>query len=187
MRKILLVIIMTMLLLCGCEKKTDASMQRALDFRSALMGAGECTFSADFTADYEDEIFRFSADCVCGKDGVTLTVTSPETLSGICAAVEEQDARVIFDETEIALDLMAGKLAPLSAPYRLFAAWTEDYLQFTGSEDGQLRMTALQGYDDEELTVDTWLNGENIPIRAEIAAEGTTLLFAEITNFKFGA
>ena len=176
---------MTMLLLCGCEKKTDASMQRALDFRSALMGAGGCTFSAEFTADYEDEIVRFSADCVCGKDGVSLTVTAPETLCGICAAVEEQDARVIFDETEIALDLMAGRLAPLSAPYRLFAAWTEEYLQFAGREDGQLRMTALHGYDDEELTVDTWLNEENIPIHAEIAADGETLVFADITHFQF--
>ena len=186
MRKKLLVILMTMLLLCGCEKKTDASMQQALDFRSALMAAGGCTFSADFTADYGDEIVRFSADCACGKDGVTMTVTAPETLRGICAAVDDADARVIFDETEIALDLMAGRLAPLSAPYLLYAAWTEDYLQFTGREDGQLRITVLHGYNDEELTVDTWLGAEKIPLRSEIAADGETLIFAEITAFQFG-
>ena len=186
MRKKLLAIAMTLLLLGGCGKKTDATMQRALDFRSALLGAGGCTFSADFTADYEDEIFQFSAQCVCDGAGVTLTVTAPETLCGIRAEVKGDDARVLFDDTQIALSLLSERLAPMSAPFRFYGAWTEDYVQYTGAEGELLRMTAAQGYDKEELSVDTWLDSENIPLRAEIAAEGRTLLFAEITDFRFG-
>ena len=46
-------------------------------------------------------------------------------------------------------------------------------------------ITYLDGYDDDQLTVDTWLNSEEIPVYAEITYDGTRCLTLQLTDFQF--
>ena len=71
-------------LLCGCARE-DSEMQRALDFRTALLQSGGCAFTAEVTADYGEQVYRFTMDCTWSPDGgAALTLTAPQTLR-ICA------------------------------------------------------------------------------------------------------
>ena len=72
----------------------------------------------------------------------------------------------------------------MALPYLLGSGWYEGYISACGMENGLLRMTCLEGYGEEELAVDTWLDTQSgQPCRCEISYQGQTLLTAEISAF----
>ena len=146
-------------------------MQRALDFRTALLQSGGCAFTMDCT---------WSPD-----GGAALTLTAPQTLEGIRAEVSADGARVVYEDTAVGFESLAGgRLAPMALPYLLGSSWYEGYISACGMENGLLRMTCLDGYGEEELAVDTWLDTQSgQPCRCEISYQGQTLLTAEISAF----
>lgn len=161
-------------------------MQRALDFRTALLQSGGCTFAAEAAADYGEQVYRFTMDCVWSPEsGGSLTLTAPQTLAGIRAEVSADGTRVSYEDMEVGLECLAGgHLAPMALPYLLGSSWYEGYISVCGMEDGLLRMTCLEGYEEEELTVDTWLDTQSgQPLHCEISYQGQTLLTAEISAF----
>lgn len=172
-------------LLCGCARE-DSEMQRALDFRTALLQSGGCAFTAEVTADYGEQVYRFTMDCTWSPDGgAALTLTAPQTLEGIRAEVSADGARVVYEDTAVGFESLAGgRLAPMALPYLLGSGWYEGYISACGMENGLLRMTCLEGYEEEELAVDTWLDTQSgQPCRCEISYQGQTLLIAEISAF----
>ena len=96
-----------------------------------------------------------------------------------------EDAVITFEDTQLALENLAGgNLAPLAAPFIVGRCWAQGYIDAAGKEDAYLRVTYLDGYGAQELTVDTWFLAESgWPVRAEIASGGETLLKLELTNF----
>ena len=172
------------MLLCGCKaaKETDGA-QQALDFRSRLLNGG-CSFQAELTADYGTFVQEFSLACeYSAQEGTRMCIQAPESLAGICAEVSKDGAKLVFDGTEAAFGDLAGrKVSAMAAPQILASAWAESYISLTGKEDGALRVTYLSGYDEDELTIDTWFS-DGAPVRAEIACGGRTVLQAKITDF----
>ena len=148
-----------LLTLSGCARQ-DTAMQRALDLRTALTAAGGCAFAAQAEVNYGEEIFRFSMDCAYeAGGGVTIRLTEPQTLAGIGAEVSADGARVVYEDTAVGFESLAGgRLAPMALPYLLGSSWYEGYISACGMENGLLRMTCLEGYGEEELAVDTWLD-----------------------------
>lgn len=187
MRKRLLFLLLALgLLLSACSGKTPSRMQDALDFRTALLSAGGCSFTASVAADYGETVSKFTLECRYDPaQGAHLRVTAPESIAGIEADVTGEDAALSFAGTELALgDLAKGNLAPLAAPLILARCWAEGYIDAAGREDACLRVTYLDGYGQKELTVDTWfLADSGWPARAEISYDGQTLLRLELTNF----
>ena len=170
--------------LSGCAAAEPE--QTPLQFRTALVQAGGCSFTADVTADYGESVAAFTLDCTFTPDtGASLTVTAPESIAGITARADESTAYVTFDDTQIGFSLLAGgMLAPLAAPYVLGQCWAGEYIDCTGAEDSCLRTTYRMGYDEQELVVDTWFSCEPLaPVRAEISFEGRMVLSASISNF----
>ena len=94
-------------------------MQRALDFRTALLQSGGCAFTAEVTADYGEQVYRFTMDCTWSPDGgAALTLTAPQTLEGIRAEVSADGARVVYEDTAVGFESLAGgRLAPMALPY----------------------------------------------------------------------
>ncbi|MBQ7566209.1 MAG: hypothetical protein IJT18_03735 [Oscillospiraceae bacterium] len=176
--------ILLCILLCGCSAEQNA-VQPALDFRTKLLAAGGCTFSADFRADYGDKLFDFSADCVYdGKNG-TVTVTKPDTISGIAASANDDSAALSFDGVTLALDdLGEGRVPPLSAAWLFGSAWRSDFISAGGDDGGRYRVTILRGYDEDELQIDTWFDG-GVPVSGEIAYKGQRVLSADFSDFSF--
>ena len=176
---------MLCLLLSACSK-APSQMQDALDFRSALLTAGGCGFTANVAVNYGETAAKFTLACEYDVEtGAHLRVTAPDTIAGIEATVSGENAVITFDGAQLALgDLAGGELAPLSAPLIVGRCWAEGYIDAAGKEDAYLRVTYLDGYGDRELTVDTWFLAESgWPVRAEFASNGETLLKLELTNF----
>lgn len=160
-------------------------MQRALDLRTALTAAGGCVFAAQAEVNYGEEIFRFSMDCAYeAGGGVTIRLTELQTLAGIGAEVSADGARVAYEDTEVGFaELAGGRVSPMRLPYLLAESWYRGYISACGWEDGVLRATYLLGYDEDEITVDTWLDASGMPVRAAVSYQGQTLLKAELHHF----
>lgn len=173
-------------LLCGCAaERTADGAQQALDFRQKMLG-GACSFQAKITADYEDYVCEFSLFCTHSPDGGTdMTILTPETLEGLRAHAGGDGMKVVFEDTEAAFGSLAGRsLSPMAAVQMAASAWESGYISLTGTEEGLVHVTYLLGYDDDELTVDTWLD-KGAPVRAELAADGRTFLYLRLTDFTF--
>ena len=163
-------------------------MQHAVTFRTELLAAGGCSFSAALTVDYDESVSKFCLDCThtCA-DGVLMCLTQPQTLQGITARMDESGGSVIFDDTQIALaDLADGNLAPMAVPYLLTKCWSESYISLSGSDDAYIRVTYLDGYDEKQLSIDTWFDETTgSPVYAEVSCDGKVLVRTEIMNFSF--
>ena len=182
----LLVLTIVLTLLTGCAAAEPA--QLPLSFRTQLLQAGACSFTAEIRADYGDTVVPFTLACSWTPDGTELTVVQPESIAGIRAAVRGSAACVTFDDTQIGLGSLAeGALAPLAAPYVLAQCWAGEYIDCTGTEDGLLRTTYRMGYDEQELTVDVWFQTDPaVPVRAEISCDDVMQMQLRISDFRVG-
>ncbi len=80
-----------LLLLWGCTSQEESRMDDALAFRSALVGAGGCSFLGEITADYGDEAYTFTAACTTDDTGaLSFSLTAPETIAGISGTVQSR-------------------------------------------------------------------------------------------------
>jgi hypothetical protein len=172
-----------LLLLCACgAEKTSA--QTPVLFRTSLLEAGECSFTAALRADYGETVRDFTLDCSCNTDGGTLTVLAPDTAAGITATVSGDQAQVSFDDTILAVEeFESRKLSPLGAPYLLEEAWTGGYISSVSMEDTRELVEYALGYGSEQLTITTTFS-EGTPVYAEISDGKNTLISCEITAFE---
>ena len=172
------------MLLCGCgaAERTDGA-QMALNFRQKLL-SGTCSFRAELRAEYEDTVSCFTLACMHSAEaGTSMTIIQPETLAGITAQVTGEEAKIVFEDTQAAFGSLQGLGAsPMTAPQILANAWESGYIALTGMEDDMLRVTYLLGYDEEELTIDTWFLAGG-PVRAEISSGGQKIIDAQIADF----
>lgn len=178
------------MLLTGCAgTETAKPSQKALDFRTALMEAGGCSFTAGVTADYGARVYTFTLDCAYTVGGgARLTVTAPETIAGIAAEVSADGAQLEFDGAVLDFGQMAnGYVAPLAVPWLLGSCWSGAYISSAGSDGEWERVTCLQGYNEAELTLDTWLDSAGTPVRAEVAWDGTRCLTVTLSDFQFAS
>ena len=95
-----------MLFLCGCGNE-KGNMETALQLRNQLLQCERCTFQADITADYGEQLHRFVADCHADSDGnIYFTVMEPETIAGITGEIHASGGRLTFDDTALGFPLL---------------------------------------------------------------------------------
>lgn len=173
-------------LLVGCSASTGKPNQKALDFRTQLMNAGGCSFTAAISADFGERVYDFTLDCsYTMEDGVSVSVLEPESIAGIAATVSGDGAVLEYEGVSLTLGQMAqGNVEPLAAPWLLGQCWTQEYIAYAGADEDYERITYLRGYDDKELTVDTWLDPTGCPVYAEVVFDGVRCLTIEIQDFQ---
>lgn len=171
-------------LLCGCSEKSEL-IDRAVALRMELLSAG-CSFDADITADYGDAVHAFSVSCTADSDGnLGFTVTAPESIAGITGVVSCEGGNLTFDETVLTFPLLADdQLSPVSAPWIFLKTLRGGYLSSAGMEEELLRLTIDDSYEEDALQLDIWLNGENLPVRADILYDGRRILAMDVGNFQ---
>lgn len=177
-----------LVLLWGCGGGEKSQMDEALAFRAALLGAEGCSFLGEITADYGNEVYSFSVACTTDGDGtLTFRLTAPETIAGISGTVDASGGRLTFDDTALAFGLLAdGKVSPVTAPFVLTQSWQTGYITSVGSDDGGLRLTVDASFEENPLTVDTWLDAEKkIPIFGELCYNGQRILTISISEFQY--
>lgn len=170
------------LFLAGCAG-ADRDMEQAMDIRSQVLST-PCSFSAEITADYIDTREQFSMDCTWDPDGtLRFQVTQPEEIAGICGSVSGTEGTLEFEDTVLALPLMAdNRLSPVSGPWVMMKALGSGNLLGCDQEEETLHLVLRDSYADDALDAEVWLEGDE-PKSAEISWKGRRNLTMEIENF----
>ena len=173
-----------LILLSGCTPQPE--LDQAMVFRDRLLSGSGCSFSAGITADYGDEVHNFSVYCEGDSQGnLGFRVTKPETIADITGRIEGGEGKLTFRDTALAFPLLAeDQLSPVSSPWIFYQTLRSGYLTSAGMEGDLLRLTIDDSYEEDALTLDIWLNEQDIPIRAEILYDGRRILTLEIENFQ---
>lgn len=177
-------VLLVLLMLTGCSGK-EQELDRVMTLRAKLL-AGECSFYADITADYGDELYEFSVYCEGDREGnLGFRIDQPESIEGITGAVSREGGKLTFSDTAVAFPLLADdQLSPAGAPWIFYTTLRSGYLTAAGTEGDYLRVTIHDSYEEDALQVDIWLDGENLPARAEILHDGRRILTLTIRNFQ---
>ena len=176
---------LSVLILTGCSK-TRSMLDKAMALRADLFACESCTFQADITADYGDEIHTFQMDCVGDNDGnLNFTVTAPETIAGITGVISAGEGKLTFDDHAVAFPLLAeGQVTPISGPWILMKTLMGGYLTACNEEDGMIHLMVNDSYAEDALELEIWLDGEVCPTHVEIGYEGRRIVTMEIENFQ---
>lgn len=156
-----------------------------MDLRVKLLSSG-CTFDAEITADYGDEIYTFFVACEGDSQGnLAFTVTRPDSIAGITGVIGQEGGKLTFDDTALTFPLLADdQLSPVSAPWILLKTLRGGYLTAAGMEEDLLRLTIDDSYEEDALQLDIWLDGQDCPVRADILYDGRRILALTVTNFQ---
>ena len=182
MKKVL-PLLLIVVLFTGCSK-TPKEMERALTLRTKLLQASSCTFDAEITADYGEILHVFRVNCSVDAQGeVSFRVSAPESIAGITGTLSGKGGALKFDETALYFNLLAdGQLSPISAPWVLISALRGGYLTSAGMENGLLRVSVNDSYEEDALNLDVWLDFSDMPKRADICYAGKRILSLELEN-----
>ena len=154
--------------------------------RSKILKSEQILFSADISADYGDSISLFSMDCGSDKEGnLSFSVTAPDTIADISGTISQGEGKLTFDDWAVCFPLLTDEqLNPVSAPWILMKTLRSGYLRSAGMDEGNLRLTINDSYDNEALQLDIWLDGDDLPRRAEICYDGRTILTLSVRDFR---
>lgn len=174
------------LLLSGCSVG-EPELDRAMALRTKILDASGFSFTADITADYGDKLHSFSMDCRTDRDGnVSFTVTTPEPIAGITGSISEEGGALTFDNTALHFDLLTDEqISPVSAPWVLVRTLRSGYLTAACQEEEGLHLTIDDSYEDDALTLDIWLDEQDMPRRAEVLYDGRRILTLDLRDVAF--
>lgn len=160
-------------------------MQEALHFRTSLLQAQRCGFTAELTAQGETETYSCTLGCEAdGQGQVTVTVIEPEEIAGVTAVVSREGTEVSYDGLRLSFGQLCGTTTPVGAPGLLYAAWTGGYIAAAGQEDDATLTRYLLGSGSDERQVDTWFDAAGIPVACEVVEGGVTVLQCRITDWR---
>lgn len=177
-------VLLVMLLLSGCGD-SNRELEQGMAFRTKLLAASQCSFDAEITADYGDKVYTFSMSCLGNSDGdISFTVTQPETIAGVAGTISEEGGKLTFEDTALCFELMADdQLSPVSAPWVFLRTLRSGYLTSACMEDGLLRLSIDDSFEDDALHLDIWLE-DDAPVRAEILYDNRRILTVTVNHFK---
>ena len=184
MKKLAALMIVAVLLV-GCTGKRD-EMDRAMTLRANLLGSEGCSFAAQITADYGDEIQEFTLYCEGTNQGnLGFRVEAPESISGITGRFRGGEGALTFDDVVLAFPLLAdGQVTPVSGPWIFLNTLLSGYLSYCGMEEENLVLTIHDSYEEDALQLQIWLNDRDIPIQAEVFYDGRRILTMVIEDFQ---
>lgn len=158
-----------------------------MTFRSNILSAEGCRFDASITADYGDELYAFSMECQADASGnLTFSLTEPEALSGISGTVSDEGGRITFEDTALTFPLLTDdQLSPASAPWIFVKTLRSGYLTSACMEDGMLRLSMDDTYEEDALHLDIWMDENRMPVRGDILYDGRRILSVEVEDFTF--
>ena len=166
---------------CGCA---SSEIDAAMELRQRLL-LGNCSFTAEITADYGDELYQFQMDCNTDTTGtMSFTVTEPASIAGITGTINAEDANLTFDKTVLSFPPLAGgRLSPVSSPWIFINTLRSGYLSACGKQADNLFILADDSYGDNALHLEILTTTNTIPIQADIFWNQQQIITLNIRNF----
>jgi hypothetical protein len=136
-------------------------------------------------ADYGDKLYSFVMACTFDHAGdMQFCVKEPQTIAGITGTIKMDGGFLTFDDQAVAFPLLADEqLTPVTAPWIFMKTLMGGYLTGCCEEDGLLRLTIDDSYEEDALQMEIWINSEDTPVNAEIYYSGRRIVTMEIENF----
>ena len=170
-------LILSMLMLTGCTDKTEAEFNA---FSEAL-AEKHMSMTATVHAEYEDISVEFGVVCTEDETGCTVTVTEPEEIRGVQARLEGGSTALMYNGIVLDTGGDGGTgISPMNALPMVMQALRDGYVESCG-KDGEERTVEL--WLDDERIVNVSFTADMIPTRAELSAEGCTVMYCTITEF----
>lgn len=178
-------LILVVFLLAGCSN-AKSYIDRALQLRTRLYQSQGCSFTAEITADYGDQLYQFTLACQGDARGdLAFTVVAPETIAGIAGHISQQGGKLTFDDAALEFPLMADdQLTPVSAPWLLIKTLRGGHLTSAGMEGELLRLAVDDSYEEDALHLDIWLDDADRPVQADIYYDERRILSLAIEDFQ---
>ena len=176
-------IFIAMFLLNGCGT-TTSEMDAAVELRQKLL-VNSCSFVADITADYGDELYNFRVQCSADASGnMNFTVIAPDTISGITGCIDRDNAKLTFDDTVLSFPpLSDGKLAPAMAPWVFINTLRSGFLSACGKNGDLYLILADDSYADNALKLEIWADPALVPVSADIFWNQQRIVSIQISDF----
>lgn len=178
-RKLLLPLAI-LLLLSGCAGSGET--EHFDSWREKLSAAGEISFTGEITASWDEGAVTYTARIRRRGERTDVTVTAPETISGITFSYTGAGRTAAFDGVCLALSPgREGELPPCDAGILLLDTLKNGYTVNTGRA-GEHMCAQIEGA--EGLTLRLWRTEEDIPVYAEIGLEGKAELTLRIIDWE---
>ena len=179
-------ILMMNIILSGCTQKDD-TLDRTMELRNRMLTANGCTFTAEITADFGEELYSFTMNCSCDHNGnMAFEVMEPDAISGITGQFGDTYSDLTFDGYVLAFPRLAdGRVTPVSAPWIFVQSLRSGYICGYLQNEDETAVMINDTYEDEALELTIWLDMKNIPEFAEIVWQGRRVLSLRINDFAF--
>ena len=177
-------VFLSLVLLTGCTGKRD-ELDRAMKLRANLLGCLGCSFDVTVTADYGDSYYTFVMNCqATGRGDLQFTVLQPESIAGITGEISSGEGKLTFDDVALHFPLLADdQVTPVSGPWILMKTLLGGYLTAANEEGDLLHLTINDSYEEDALQMEIWLDGNDMPVNAEILYDGRRIVTMVVENF----
>ena len=190
MRKCVVCVLMTTLLLAGCGPAgVSQAEELALEIRVELLEMDSCTARLEITADYGQRVYQYELAAAVSGEETVLTLSAPETVAGLTARITGEDSRLEFDGVSVETGpLDAGGLTPVSALHALLEAAKSGYITACAleEEDTLLRVDCGDPAGSPGSGTETvlWFDAStHALVRGEASVDGFRVVLCEVTQF----
>ena len=193
MRKRLLCVLMTTLLLAGCGRAgVSEAEELALTIRGEYLAMEDCTARASITADYGSRVYQYEMAVAAAGEETTLTLTAPETVAGLTARQSGEDGFLEFDGLSVETGPMnEDGLTPVSALPALLEAARSGYMTACALEENGtvLRVDCGEpsGSAGTGTEITLWFDAStHALVRGEVSVDGFRVILCEFSEFTAG-
>lgn len=190
MRKCLVCVLMTTLLLTGCGKAgVSEAEELALTIRGEYLAMDGCAARAAITADYGQRVYRYELAVAVSGEETVLTLSAPETVAGLSARLDGEESLLEFDGVSVETGPLDGNgLTPVSAVPALLEAAKSGYITACAlEEDGAvLRVDCGDPAGSPGTGTETalWFDAATHALtRGEISSDGFRVILCEFSDF----
>ena len=193
MRKCVICVLMTTLLLAGCGTAgVSEAEELALTIRGEYLAMDRCAVQAAVTADYGQRVYQYEMAVSVNGEETSLTLSAPETVAGLTARLSGEENLLEFDGVSVETGPLDGDgLTPVSALPALLEAARSGYITACAlEEDGTLlRMdcgdpAGSPGTGTEYIL---WFDAAaHTLVRGEVSVDGFRVILCEFSGFTAG-
>lgn len=172
-------------LFTGC-KNQNGPLDKAIMLRNRLLESNGCSFRATVTADYGEQLYIFTMDCISDKEGnLQFSVVSPETISGITGKISTEGGALTFDDKILAFPTVAeGQITPVTAPWVFLKTLRSGYMNSCTKDSGGYQLSIDDSYAEDALRLLIFVEND-IPVIGEIFWKGGRVLTVAVEEFTY--
>ena len=193
MRKCLVCVLMTTLLLAGCGKAgANEAEELALTIRGEYLAMERCAAQAAVTADYGRRVYEYELAAAVSEEETVLTLSAPETVAGLTARLTGEENRLEFDGVSVETGPLDGEgLSPVSAIPALLEAARSGYITACAlEEEGALLRVdcgSPEGTPGTGAEIALWFDvSSHALMKGEISVDGFRVILCEFSGFTAG-